>query len=752
MADQFNPTLEYLDFPDLAKGMSTEAPARSLVPGNGSAALFRDVTNMVRDHGMLGSWYGIYLPDEFAANFPTIERNGTWFSTAPNGLLNGQCPMWMFFDFPQTWNKAGTTTQSTYGSFMAIVVTSREIFIYSPQDHVWYNATPVYSGDAAGATVDVSAGGTVTVNAGASPWLSRKIVPGQLIKFAGDANWYSINSVLGGPDRLTTNFAGVAKVNVAYTIRRCFGGRNYSHGDNLLYARIFNGDLYVAGRTLAGAGVGPAVIRVNNVYDNVYTTEYLLAAYELKTNPATALSMTLNGSVVPDLWDIKGMQILPDGRVVIATSEIPPASLINIAKTGIVGNRLRYSSNVGTGNVAAGSVVTAQQIWNASPAGFIDVVDHEGEISALGKLGPSTLTIHFHRGVSLGTYTAQYDPPLSIQATAAKVGCLAPRTLSLHGGTEFFLGSDAKVHAFDGEKTTALTDETLNLQHDSSDNTNSAFLIANCHACVDTRKEYYRLFFCDNNFELVDAVPAAYADYTQKTTCWLLSLEDGALFKETYSPHITVCSEHAVGSASAALGTYIPATIGGNAGTLLIGLGTMNPAGTKQCGNDCIMALAEAPNIAGREPNAVLYRAYYTSSGSVYTETPAASFETDDLDFGKPGVDKTLDHIIAWFSAADGVPGLAEIDVASMIVISVSTTSGASWTALPTATSRSYPYGLEVQFRFDWSPIAAEKFRFRVMRTATAGGAGERGMELRVLRMRIYYQVQAENESVNPDL
>lgn len=732
MSEQYGPILQVLDFPTLAKGMSSEAPSRSLTPGNDSAALFRDVTNLVKDHGTLGSWYGVYLPAELeSSGFPTITNNGTWFSTTPNGVHNGQCPVYLFLDFPQTWNQSGSTSQSSFGAFLMVCVTSREIFILSPQNNTWYNATPVYTTG----TVEVTGGAPTIVTGTGTNWSTRKIAVGQLIQL--ESNWYSIKSVDSNTQLTLNSAVTTAPVPAGsnYTIRRCFGGRNYSHGDNLLYGTIFNGDLYIAGRTLAGKDIGPAAIRVSDIYSNVYTTEYLLAGYDLTG------SMTAQGSVVTGLWDIKGLQILPDGRVVVATAEVPTS------KQGIVGNRLRYSSNTASGSISA------QEIWSASPAGFIDVVDHAGEITALGKLGPSTLTIHFHRGISLGNYTAQYDPPLAIQASAAKVGCFAPKTLVLYAGSEIFVGYDGKVHAFNGESTTALTDETLSLIHDDSDNNNSAYILANCHAMVDTRKDYYRLFFCDNNFEWVDTVPAAYADYTNNTVCWLLSLEDGGIYKETYSPHITACAQAYAGTKSAALNTYIPVSLGSNFGTLMIGIQTMNAAGTNDCEDDCLMALGEAPNQNGGEPNAIPYRGWYTSSGgTAYSETPVCSFETDDIDFGLPGVDKTLSHVIAWFSAADGVSGLTEIDTTSLITLEVSTDSGDTWVTIPSVNSSSYPFGLEVPFMFSFTPVAAERFRFRMSRTATAAGVSAKGAELRPIRMRVYYQSQGEFEATKSDL
>lgn len=716
MADRFDVTLEYVDYPVLDRGMNTTLPNRSMVPG-GEGPLFKLVQNMVGHDGLLGSFFGAFPLAEFETNgYPTVSQNGSYFETAPDGLINGQCVMYQFWDYPQTWNNStATTAQSSYGSFMGVVVTSREIWTYSPQDHNWYNATPVYATPAI--TVDVNgATGVVTTTAAADAnWSQYKIVPGQLIEFNADGNWWVIESV-DSDTQLTTSYTGANLTADPYTIRRCFGGRNYSHGDNLLFCQVFNGDLYIGGRTLAGAGNGPAVIRVNSIYDTAQTSEYLLAGFDLTG------SMSTNGSVIAELWDIKGLQMLTDGRVVLATAEVPST------KTGIVGNRLRYSSN--TGNTAG--TVSAQEIWVASPAGFIDVIDHPGEIKALGRLGPSTLSVHFDRGVSLATYTAQYDPPLSIQSTGARVGCFAPRTLCQYAGQEIFLGSDGIVHAFNGEETAALSDETIQLIHDD-ENAQASFAVPNTHAVVDTRREHYRLFFCDNNFEDVTTPPAAYANYTINTVGWVVDLKNGGQFyQETYGPHVTSAAAPVIGAADATTTPYVPAAVGGNFGTIILGINTAPPSDVvaDTVGGHVFYGIGAIDgNLAG---NQVWY-------DGAYADTSYHLLETDYLDMGKPGVDKTISHLLIWFEQTS----TSFASVPTVVAYANNTTYTASGPSL-------FQFNPEAPLMFDFEPFAAENVRFSIFRQLSHHSSVARGLAVR--RMRVYYQTQGEIEPVNPAL
>lgn len=718
MADRFDVTLEYVDYPVMDRGMNTTLPSRSMVPG-GEGPLFKLVQNMVGHDGMMASWFGVFPLEEFQTNgYPTVERNGSYFETTPNGLLNGQCVMYQFWDYPQTWNNStATTAQSSYGSFMGIVVTSREIWTYSPQDHNWYNATPIYTTPAI--TVDVNgATGVVTTTAAADAnWSQYKIVPGQLIEFNADGNWWVIESV-DSDTQLTTDYTGPNLVGDPYTIRRCFGGRNYSHGDNLLYCQVFNGDLYIAGRTLAGAGNGPAVIRVNSIYDTAQTSEYLLAGFDLTG------SMSTNGSVVAELWDIKGIQMLPDGRAVIATAEVPSTM------TGIVGNRLRYSSN--TGNTAG--TVSAQEIWVASPAGFVDVVDHAGEIKALGRLGPSTLSVHFDRGISLATYTAQYDPPVSIQASRAKVGCFAPRTLCQYAGQEIFFGSDGIVHAFNGEDTTPLSDETIELVH-NNENTQASFAMPNLHAVVDTRREHYRLFFCDNNFEDVETPPASYVDYLATTVGWIVDLNNGGQFyKETYEPHVTSAAFPTLGAADAPDSTVAPITVGGDFGVIFIGVNTERPGGTvvEAAGGRVFYGLTTRSFISGN----------HEWLNTDYEERPVLTAETDVLDFGKPGIDKTISHVVLWLDNTE-TPALLLPSVYALYGENLASSLTGVCSEITVANALDKPYV------FSFTPTASEKWQFRIL-VSDPPPQGIHGLAIH--RMRVYYQTQGEIEAVNPDL
>lgn len=720
MADRFDVTLEYVDYPVMDRGMNTTLPSRSMVPG-GEGPLFTLVQNMVGHDGVLASWFGVFPLTEFVTNgYPTVERNGSYFETAPDGLLNGQTVMYQFWDYPQTWNNStATTAQSSYGSFMGVVVTSREIWTYSPQDHNWYNATPVYSAG----TITVNNGST-SVQGNGTAFVTRKIVPGQLIQLpAGTGDWYSITAVNAdaGAAALTISpaYAGVNLVAQPYVIRRCFGGRNYSHGDNLLFCQVFNGDLYIGGRTLAGAGNGPAVIRVNSIYDTAQTSEYLLAGFDLTG------SMSTNGSVIAELWDIKGLQLLTDGRVVLATAEVPST------KTGIVGNRLRYSSN--TGNTAG--TVSAQEIWVASPAGFIDVIDHPGEIKALGRLGPSTLSVHFDRGISLATYTAQYDPPLSIQSSGAKVGCFAPRTLCQYRGQEIFLGSDGLVHAFNGEETAELSDETVALEHDGT-NYSASFCIANTHAVVDTRRSHYRLFFCDNNFEQVPTPPAAYANYTIRTDCWLIDLENpGQFYKEIYAPHITSAAFPAIGSGDDDIFGDFPTSVGGDFGLIILGVNTAPPSAAAED------LLAGAVLYGLSQRGGLSAPGNHVWDSDAYSDRPVFLAATDFLDFGKPGVDKTIDHILLYIR-------LCTLAINDLPVVQIFKPDGNFVTG--TTKALVVPANAEPSpLMYDFGPDVSEAWKIKISLAVNNNALGQ---GLLLGRMRVYYQTQGEIEAVNPDL
>lgn len=734
MATDGSNVLSVYKFPTLARGYDISASPRSLIPNADSPSLFRSMNNLTSFRGILGSWYGIYQCSDFVGNLFTVSQNGGYWTTTPDGLLNGQTPVFLFADFPMSFPNSSTTSPTDFGSLLTICVTSREIHIYSPQDQTWYNATPVYTGESGAGTetVNVSGGGTVTVSTGTNSWATRKIAPGQLIQFSGDANWYSIATVSSGPDTLTLyNYSGGVKAGVTYSIRRCFGGREYSCGENLIYAQVFNGNLFLGGPFLGGATAGPAVIKVSNIYDNVYTTDYILAGFDLTGG------MTADGQVIADLWDIKGLKVLQDGRVVIATSEVPSG------RTGVVGNRIRYSSND-----------EAYQ-WVASPGGFTDLTE-EGEVVALGQLDPNTITAHFHRSVWVGQFTGQDDPPLNFTKSSATVGTISAKSIANYGNMEVFLGSDGAIHGFDGSKSTRLCGEKLEIAHMGAgyrDNYRSAaMLMANTVGLLDVRRGHYRLFFNDNNG---DFQPTARAQPTLvRCVCYILDLSDGALYREEYGTQITAATRPAVGFNST---TYqaAPVASGGDFGDVLVGMPSClsdDTANSLYLG--ILSPYSQRPAFdMEEEPVTHLYAyasRYYNHNDTPWNETGISiGFETDDLDFDLPGVDKTLDHVILWVSknASGAVP--------TDTVVQVSRDGGKNWIpSAPTFYAATQALGTEswdVPLAFYFAPYAGEKWRIRLRGTNLESQSTD-FLGFHLHRMNVYYQTQGEIESVDPDI
>lgn len=722
MAEGKAQVLQSATYHFLDRGMDTELPLRAMTP-NSEGPLFRRLENLTAHGGSLASWFGIFPVAQFAdaSSFPTIERDGTWFATTPNGVLNGQCPIWSFWDYPMTWNISSSTTQSAFGGFMGILITSREIFHYSPQDQTWRNATPTYSTG----TVTINNGQTALVGAGTA-WSTRKIARGQLVQLpATTGNWYSIASVNSDTSiTLQQAYSGTNLAGANYSIRRCFGGRNYSHGDNLLYATVFNGDLYVGGRTLAGYSNGPAVIRVKNIYDNTLIVEYLLANADL----TGAMSPQ---SVRADLWDIKGLQVLQDGRVVVAASIVPTN------KTGIVGNRILYSSNIDT------QTHTAAQIWNASPAGFLDIVGIPGEVTALGMLDPNTLTAHFHRGIATLSYTSQYDPPLSASVSAARSGALAPRTVLTHAGREMFLGSDGLVHSFDGRQTTPICNETVTLFHADEENTQTSYWTGNAHASFDARRQQYRLWMPDNNFEEVVAPPGSYENYESNTYCWCIPLGNVGVFYETYAAQITMCSGPVIGAKESVQGGYFPQTVGGNVGLMVVGVPSTDASGGKTLGGEFIPGLIGDNYSTDGSPRAAGLRIYSLSNNPYADDAITLSFETDDLDFGLPAIDKTISHVLIWFDGQDG-------ESTNQPTVEAISRQG---TIVGVAGESSFAPTVDTPIMFDFKPTAAESWRIRLTRTSPTPISPEgNGFGLLCRRMTVYYQPQGEIETVDPSL
>lgn len=131
---------------------------------------------------------------------------------------------------------------------------------------------------------------------------------------------------------------------------------------------------------------------------------------------------------------VRGLDLLQDGRIVVATSsEINPS-------------RIYYSSQI----------QQPQIHWNQSPGGFTDVVAVAGALQAMGRLGDQ-LTLHYAHGIAIAIPTGQDDPPLTFQATREIQGCFLWRTLvNVPPATECFVAQDGRLYRFNGSSAEPL--------------------------------------------------------------------------------------------------------------------------------------------------------------------------------------------------------------------------------------------------------------------------------------------------------
>jgi hypothetical protein len=348
-----------------------------------------------------------------------------------SGSLN-EIPMAYSFDSPLTeyvryifqLSHAPDTNQRQVNT---VVVTSSDIYHHKGSQLTWAVRTPTYSTG----TISITAGTDDVVGVG-TDWVTEAIFPGQQIQLEAAGTWRTIKEVLSAT---TLTLYGNYPNNVvagAYTIRRNFvPGQvtapigNWTGPANNLFAQIFNGSLYVAGNAVSGFPTIPAVILVEELVDTT-------AVSYLVSGNASAISSGVEA--ISAMQAINGMQIMQDGRIVLATEE----------NTGLL-SRVRYSSHLN------------QAVWSTSPGGFTDVVaggmrQHTG----LGRLG-RMFTLHYEDSIVNCMPTGQDDPPLNFETTRERIGTVYPRTLQTIFGKEYFLGCDGVVYAYSGSSVETVT-------------------------------------------------------------------------------------------------------------------------------------------------------------------------------------------------------------------------------------------------------------------------------------------------------
>jgi hypothetical protein len=443
-------------FPDLSRGWGPTAPPRSLGPDG--ARIWRSMRNMWAFDGLLRR-----RPAAVSAGLGSQPAS---IGTTPSVFYDGECPIFIHSDlYPsgavRTTDSSGACADEysyNSGGEVVVVVTNRQAYVTKDGGTTWVNVTPTYTTGTVTAT-----NGSPTVTGAGTAWSTRGITAYQLIVIDGAV--YQICSVNSDTSiTLTSNFTGATAAGKSYAIRRSWPGGTTLTRPSLIFCKIYNQSLYIAG-TFLGRGDGeilPAVIRVSNLLSATPTTEYLTASFDL--------TGTLDIITSPPLTDIVGLQILQDSRVVIAGSD----------------STVYFSGNL------------SQAVWSVPPGGFVVDTQVDGPMTALGQIG-NTLTIHHADGITLGYPQAQSEQPLAFQRSQATVGCYAPRTLCAGSGAERFLGPHGQVYLFDLSTTTKIGDEV----RPEFAGIDSSSIREACHATYLAYRGEYFLFY--------EANPLSYA-------------------------------------------------------------------------------------------------------------------------------------------------------------------------------------------------------------------------------------------------
>ncbi len=435
-------------YPDLSRGWGPTAPPRSLGPDG--ARIWRGSRNMWAFDGLLRR-----RPAAISAG---LGAQPAGVGLTPSVLYDGECPVFIHSDlYPsgavRTTDSSGACADEysySAGGEVVVVVTNRQAFLTKNGGAAWTNVTPTYVTGTVTAT-----NGSPTVTGAGTAWSTRGITAYQLIVIDGAV--YQICSVNSDTSiTLTVNFAGATAAGKSYAIRRSWPGGETLTRPSLIFCKIYNQNLYIAGTFLGRADgeIRPTVIRVSNILSATPTTEYLTSSFDL--------TGTLDIITTLPLTDIVGLQILQDSRVVIAGSD----------------STLYYSSNLD------------QAVWTVPPAGFTIDTQVDGPMTALGQVG-NALTVHHQDGITIAYPQAQTDQPLALQRSQATVGCFAPRTLCAASGAERFLGPNGQAYLFNLSTTVAIGDE---IRPDFA-GVSSRSIREACHATYLPYRGEYFLFY-----------------------------------------------------------------------------------------------------------------------------------------------------------------------------------------------------------------------------------------------------------------
>ena len=588
-----------------------------------------------------------------------------------------------------------------------LMVTSREIFWFNGVN--WFNITPQYTVG----TIDVT-NGSDQVDGNGTFWADRGLHKYNTIVMP-DGDLYTIDSVDSNVlITLAQNYGGATLSTQAYTIHRTRTPMtvtaNTVNKANHYFAFLFQGDLYL------GGDLGAIYPNVNA--EDLYDGAIIKWSDVINTLPAsTNASFIFGGQYAYDsgtdnvgYWAfIKGMKPMADGRVFAV------GSWADTSTTDSGNNRVWYSSHV---NVS---------IWTITPAGATDIPTNESEVTALGQIG-SAYTIHFMDSIWLAYPSGQADPPLEFQLSQASRGALAPSLLQNDGSREIFLSKVQTIEYFDGQRNEILFDlvrpeksRTTMFQIGASDIMESDdFRERSCSGIYRNRDEF-RIFAYD-----------ASSTSKVRTRMYAFNYRNGNFWKAIYKAPIGAVLYDAIHDDKDF--NFDRAQYAGLAGI---------PAW------DTVAGAVDEPIFYFGRRGGVDDSDIVNHFGDS-TDDIAAFLESDDLDFGLPGIAKYIDHITLFF-AYDETGGLTGGSETLEVAISADhnysqdkQSQSFTWvngSHAPPATF-SYRGGMHwINFYFEKE--AAESWRIRVG-TAVAGDPGngsgewEQPMRSKLMAMTVW--------------
>lgn len=401
--------LQRIDFPVLARGMDREAPVGTLVREAAEGPLWRELVNLVPHEGELRRREAVVAITGGAPTFLDSRDQAVigLFRVIPDNSLSG-VGRWL-------------------------LVTQHEMFIGSFGS--WTNITPRH----ATGTVNITNGTTALTGIGTA-WTTRGIIQTQQVELGGA--WYQIASVNSDTSiTLATTYTGTTLAGGAYSIRRTFSLAEHQR----VFVVNINNDIYVGGMISSGQVLG-----LGTDTEDGGVLEIASGADPLATITTAQVSFMTSGANVVEagvdnlgynIREVQGMQVLPDGRLVLLIHWYD----LTAPQSGA--NRVIYSS------------LTNLAVWTTSPAGFTDVVGYQGQGTALTSGGRGVF-VHFHDGIEVGDLTGAQDPPLRFRRSDADVGAVGPSFIQrIPGGRalppgDVFIGADGAIYNFNGGDAT----------------------------------------------------------------------------------------------------------------------------------------------------------------------------------------------------------------------------------------------------------------------------------------------------------